>query len=148
MYPASCSSALGVIAMLTVLASPLGLLFVLPSLYAWLWLTQLHATGPRWAKDVLFSVGFAGPVLALVSLGTRFDLGADVLVYVTGLATVGYLPWTRVVLLLAWAAVAAQLGALLLGRYAPYADGVSTPPPGRIRQGVRRGVLALQSRRR
>ena len=141
-------AALGVIAMLTALANPLGLLFVLPSLYAWLWLTQLHATGPGWAKDVLFGVGFAGPVLALVSLGTRFDLGADVLVYVTGLATVGYLPWTRVVLLLAWAAVAAQLGALLLGRYAPYADGVSTPPRGRIRQGVRRGVLALQSRRR
>ena len=42
----------------------------------------------------------------------------------------------------------AILGALLLGRYAPYADSVTTPPRGPIRRGVRRGVLTLQSRRR
>ena len=60
---------LAVIALATALASPLALLFVLPSLYAWLWLVQLHATGPRWAKDILFGLGFAGPVLALASTG-------------------------------------------------------------------------------
>ena len=139
---------LGVVALATALASPLALLFVLPSLYAWLWLVQLHATGPRWTKDVLFGLGFAGPVLALVSLATRFDLGPDTLLYVTGLASVGYLPWTRVVLVLAWAAVAAQLGALVAGRYAPYADGVAAPPPGPVREGVRRVVATAQSRRR
>jgi hypothetical protein len=139
---------LGVVALATALASPLALLFVLPSLYAWLWLAQLHATGPRWAKDVLFGLGFAGPVLALVSLSTRFALGPDTLLYVTGLASVGYLPWTRVVLVLAWAAVAAQFGALVAGRYAAYADGVATPPRGPIRESVRRAVAAAQSRRR
>jgi Peptidase family M28 len=139
---------LGVVALATAVASPLALLFVLPSLYAWLWLVQLHATGPRWAKDVLFGLGFAGPVLALVSLATRFDLGPDTLLYVTGLVSVGYLPWTRVVLVLAWAAVAAQLGALVVGRYAPYADGVSAPPRGPVRESIRRAVVAAQSRRR
>jgi hypothetical protein len=139
---------LAVIALATALASPLALLFVLPSLYAWLWLVQLHATGPRWAKDVLFGLGFAGPVLALASLATRFDLGADTLLYVTGLASVGYLPWTRLVLVLAWAAVAAQLGALVVARYAPYADGVAVPPRGPLRESVRRAVASAQSRRR
>jgi peptidase M28-like protein len=139
---------LGVVAIATAIASPLALLFVLPSLYAWLWLTQLHATGPRWAKDVLFSLGFAGPVLALVSLATRFGLGIDTGLYVTGLASVGYLPWTRVVLVLAWAAVAAQLGALVIGRYAPYAGGVAKPPRGPVRESVRRAVAVAQSRRR
>jgi hypothetical protein len=139
---------LAVIGLATAIASPLALLFVLPSLYAWLWLTQLHATGPRWAKDVLFGLGFAGPVLALVSLGSRFDLGIHTPLYVIGLVSTGYLPWTRVGLLLAWAAVAAQLGSLLAGRYAPYADGVSAPPRGPLREGVRRTVLAVQARRR
>jgi hypothetical protein len=140
--------ALGVVALGVAVVNPLTLLFVLPSLYAWLWLVQLHATGPRWAKDVLFGVGFAGPVLALVSLGARFDLGLDTILYVTGLASVGYLPWTRVALVLAWAAVAAQVGSLVAGRYAPYADGVLTPPRGAVRNGVRRVVLAAQARRR
>ena len=140
--------ALGAIAAATAVASPLALLFVLPSLYAWLWLVQLHATAPRWAKDTLFGIGFAGPVLALVSLGTRFDLGVDTVLYVTGLVSVGYLPWTRVVLFLAWAAVAAQIGSLVVGRYAPYAEGLATPPRGAVRNGVRRVVLAAQAKRR
>jgi hypothetical protein len=140
--------ALGVIAVGTAAASPLALPFVLPSLYAWLWLTQLHATGRRWVKDVLFGLGFAGPLFALVSLETRFDLGLDVLLYATGLASVGYLPWTRVVLFLAWAAVAAQVGSLVVGRYAPYADGATAPPRGPAREGIRRLVLAAQGRRR
>jgi Peptidase family M28 len=140
--------ALGVVALAVAVVSPLTLLFVLPSLYAWLWLVQLHATGPRWAKDILFGLGFAGPVLALVSLGARFDLGPDTILYVTGLASVGYLPWTRIALVLAWAAVAAQVGSLVAGRYAPYADGLRTPPRGAVRNGVRRVVLAAQARRR
>jgi Peptidase family M28 len=141
-------AALGIVALGVAVVSPLALLFVLPSLYAWLWLVQLHATGPRWAKDVLFGLGFAGPVLALVSLGARFDLGLDTVLYVAGLASVGYLPWTRVVLFLAWAAIAAQLGSLIAGRYAPYANGLTTPPRGVVRNGVRRAVLAAQARRR
>jgi hypothetical protein len=139
---------LAVTALATAIASPLALLFVLPSLYAWLWLTQLHATGPRWAKDVLFGLGFAGPVLALVSLGSRFDLGVDTPLYVAGLVSTGYLPWTRVALLLAWIAVAAQLASLVAGRYAPYADGVSSPPRGPLREAVRRTVVAAQARGR
>ena len=33
--------------------------------------------------------------------------------------TLGFIPWTTVLVLLAWAAIAAQLGALAAGRYGP-----------------------------
>jgi len=33
--------------------------------------------------------------------------------------TLGFIPWTTVLVLLAWAAIAGQLGALAAGRYAP-----------------------------
>ena len=49
----------------TALVSPYSLVFVLPSLYTWLWLPQLGRT-PDWVTDVLFGAGLAGPVLALV----------------------------------------------------------------------------------
>ena len=57
-----------------VLVSPYGLVFVLPSLYAWLWLPQLRrASG--WATDA--SSGSAvGPALALVVLAEQLDLGS------------------------------------------------------------------------
>ena len=61
----SPSSRCSVVAVVTALVSPYGLVFVLPSLYAWLFLPQLgDARG--WVTDVVFGVGLVGPVLALV----------------------------------------------------------------------------------
>jgi Peptidase family M28 len=110
--------ALGGVAVATALVSPYGLVFVLPSLYAWLWLPQLQHRG-GWRRDVSYGVGLIGPTLALVVIATQLDLGIDTPLYVVSLITLGFVPWTTVIVLLAWATVAAQLGALAAGRYVP-----------------------------
>ncbi len=114
--------ALGAVAVATALVSPYGLVFVLPSLYAWLWLPQ--ATGL--VRDVLYGAGLAGPVLALVAIGTQLGLGLHAPLYVVSLMTLGFIPWTTVVVLIAFAAVAMQFGALAAGRYRPI-EGRSRP---------------------
>ena len=117
--------ALGGVAIATALISPYGLLFVVPSLYAWLWLPQVERRS-AWARDVLYGVGLAGPALAVVAIGTQLGLGLDTPLYLVSLMTLGFIPWTTVLVLLAWAAIACQLGALAAGRYrrgaAPRAD--------------------------
>lgn len=110
--------ALGAVALGTAAVNPYALLFVVPSLYAWLWLPQVQARS-SWALDVLYGVGLIGPPLALVSVAHQLDLGLDAPLYVTALMTLGFVPWPTVLALLAWAAIAAQLGALAAGRYAP-----------------------------
>ena len=142
---AAALAGLGIVAVLTAIVHPLALAFLLPSLYAWLWLPQ---TSRPWLRDVLFGIGLAGLLLVAISIGDRFDLGARTPLYLVELVTVGYIPWTTAALVLAWAAVAAQLGTLAIGRYAPYSSGARRPPRGPIREGVRRAVLAAQSRRR
>jgi hypothetical protein len=114
--------ALGAVAVATALVSPYGLVFVLPSLYAWLWLPQ--ATGL--IRDVLYGAGLAGPVLAVVAIGTQLGLGLHAPLYVVSLMTLGFIPWTTVVVLIAFAAVAMQFGALAAGRYRPI-EGRSRP---------------------
>ena len=109
--------ALGGVAVATALVSPYGLLFVLPSLYAWLWLPQIRGSG--WVRDVVYGVGLTGPALALVTIAGQLGLGLDAPLYVVSLMTLGFIPWTTVLVLIAWAAVATQLGSLAAGRYAP-----------------------------
>jgi Peptidase family M28 len=109
--------ALGGVAVATALVSPYGLLFVMPSLYAWLWLPQLRHSG--WLRDVLYGLGLAGPALALVAIAGQLGLGLDAPLYVVSLMTLGFIPWTTVLVLVVWAAVATQLGALAAGRYTP-----------------------------
>lgn len=112
--------ALGGVAIATALISPYGLFFVLPSLYAWLWLPQAERRS-AWARDLLYGAGLAGPVLAAVVIGTQLGLGLDVPLYLVSLMTLGFIPWTTVLVLIAWAAIATQLGALAAGRYRPVA---------------------------
>ena len=99
------------------LVSPYGLLFVLPSLYAWLLLPQLRRA-PGWVTDVAFGLGFLGPVLALVVLAEQLDLGLRAPLYAASLLTTGVVPWTATLCLVAWAAVAGLVGSLAAGRYA------------------------------
>lgn len=110
--------ALGAVAVATALVSPYGLVFVVPSLYAWLWLPQAERRS-GWARDALYGVGLAGPVLATVAVGTQLGLGLDTPLYLVSLMTLGFIPWTTILVLIAWAAVAAQLGALAAGRFRP-----------------------------
>jgi hypothetical protein len=100
--------------------NPYALIFVLPSLYAWLWLPQV-GRGGDWRRDSLYGIGLVGPALALVAVGTQLELGLNTPLYVVSLMTLGFVPWPTVLALIAWAAVAAQLGALASGRYAPVA---------------------------
>jgi hypothetical protein len=108
--------ALGVVAVATAFISPYGLVFVLPSLYAWLWLPQLERRSD-WMRDLAYGAGLAGPALAAVAVGTQLGLGLNTPLYLTSLMTLGFISWTTILVLIAWAAVAAQLGALAAGRY-------------------------------
>jgi hypothetical protein len=111
---------------------PYALVFVLPSLYAWLWLPLEARLGVRIG---LLVAGLVGPVVGLVLLGRELELSLlDAALYVVGLFTVGYLPLGAAALGVAWVAAATQIVALALGRYAPYAREVERPPAGRVRR--------------
>jgi len=132
---AAALAALGVLAFVLALVKPYALVFVLPSLYAWMW---LPFRGPLWRRALLFGVGLAGPLLSLFILSRQLDLGAlDTPLYTVGLATVGYLSLGSMLAAIAWAAAAAQLATLTFGRYTPYAQGIEPPPPGVVRRSVR-----------
>jgi Zn-dependent M28 family amino/carboxypeptidase len=135
---------LGLVAVVAAIGKPYVLVLVLPSLYAWLWLPV--QTWPP-ATVALYGLGLAGPFLGIAVLGNQLGLGPlDTAFYVASLVTVGYVSVPTVLLAVAWAAAAAQLGALALGRYGAYARGVEPPPPGLIRGAV--GAIARGARRR
>lgn len=137
---------LALVALTTVATNPFALLFLLPVLYAWLWLPQVESR-PGWVRGGLFAVGLAGPLLLVVSFAERFGLGADAPWYLATLVAVGYVPVATVLLALATTAVGAQLAALAAGRYAPYPSAEERPPRGPLREVVRRTVLAARRAR-
>ncbi len=139
--------ALAVVALLVVATNPFALVFLLPSLYAWLWLPQQHGRA-AWRRAVLFAVGLTGPLLPLVSFAARYGLGLDAPAYILSLVTTGYVPWLSFAVLLGWVATAGQVGALATGRYAPYPEASELPPRGPLREIVRVAVLAAQRWRR
>jgi hypothetical protein len=102
----------------TILVSPYALVFLLPSLYAWLLLPQLRRA-PGWVTDVAYGVGLIGPVLALVVLAKALDLGLRAPLYAASLLTTGVVPWGATLALTGWAALAGFVGAIAAGRYAP-----------------------------
>ena len=125
--------ALGLVALVVVATSPFSLVYLLPSLYAWLWLPQAHLA-PAPARLALLVLGFAGPLLLIVSVATRFDLGFEAPWYLLALVAVGYVPWLAVLLAVVWLAVAAQLATLTVDRYAPFDERRERPPgAGRLR---------------
>ena len=110
---------LGVLALLVAAQNPFALLFILPSVHAWLWLPQLQGRS-AWLRTAVVLAGFAGPVLLFGSMAVRFGLGLDSVWYVFELVALGYVPIPPVLTFLAWLAVAGQFVALASGRYAPY----------------------------
>jgi hypothetical protein len=135
---------LSAVAVAVALVQPYMLVFVLPSLYAWLW---LPLAGRLRSRALTFLGGLVAPALGLALLAAELDLGpVDALLYTIGLVTVGYVSSVTVVLWLAWAAVATQFGALAFGRYVPYARGAEPPPRGFARLAA--GRLARYGRRR
>ncbi len=131
--------ALGLLALLVVATNPYALIFLLPSLYAWLWLPQADAA-PAVARTALFALGFAGPLLLVLSFARRFDLGTDAPWYLLSLVGVGYVPLVAALLAFAWAATAAQLGALAVGRYSAYPDSRALPKGRSVRRLARQAL--------
>ena len=138
---------LGVVGLLVVATNPFGLLFLLPSLHAWLWLPQVRWR-PLPARLAVLLVGFAGPAVLLWSFADRYGLGFDAPWYIASLFTVGYAPLVAVAIGLGWLAGAGQLVALAAGRYTPYPSAAERGPRGPIRESIRRIVLAQRRRRR
>jgi Peptidase family M28 len=138
---------LGVVALLTVATNPFALIFVLPSLHAWLWLPQVRYRSV-WLRGGVLALGLAGPLILIGSFASRFELGADAPWYVVQLMALGYVPLPSVAIGLAWLAAAGQLAAVSAGRYAPYPSARERPPRGPIRELVRRLLLLLLNRGR
>jgi hypothetical protein len=139
--------ALGVVALLTVATNPFALIFVLPSLHAWLWLPQVRHHR-LWVRAAVLAAGLAGPLLLLGSFAWRFELGTEAPWYVAQLAALGYVPLPTLVIGLAWLAAAGQLAAVSAGRYAPYPSARERPPRGPVRELIRRLLLLIVTRRR
>jgi hypothetical protein len=134
---------LALVSLLVAVAHPYGLLFVLPSLYAWLWMPVREAL---WARTGLFALGLTGPVVGLLVIAGQLGVSLPrAAYYVLGLASVGYISHFSVLLALAWGAGAAQVGALAAGRYASYAEGREPPPAGPVRKSI--GRLGRRLRR-
>jgi hypothetical protein len=138
--------ALGALSLLVVATNPYALLFLLPSLHAWLWLPQIQRLGIGPRLGVL-ALGFAGPALVLGEFAGRYGLGWDAPWYLAELRAVGYVPFIVMPLLVIWLAGAGQLAALSVGRYAPYPDAAELPPRGPVRRVLRSTYLAVHNRR-
>jgi len=137
---------LGVVALVVAATSPYALLFLLPSLHAWLWLP--HVPRRNFPLRVgVFLAGLAGPVVLVGSFAVRFGLGFDAPWYVLALVSVGYVAPPFLLTALVWAAAAMQVGALAFGRYAPYPGRGDTHVRGPFRAGIRRVVLARRRSR-
>jgi Peptidase family M28 len=138
---------LGLISLLVIATNVYALVFLVPSLHAWLWLPQVrnrHAV----VRGLVFAAGLLGPIAFLALTAKRFALGFDTPWYLAELTAIGYVPIVGVVLALAWAGVAAQLFAVTIGRYAAYPNAADGAPPGFVRAAVRTLVLGVRNRRR
>src|SRR5206468_4243895 len=81
--------ALGIVGLLVAATNPFALIFLLPSLHAWLWLPQLRGR-PAWARAALVAAGYLGPLILLGSLAWRYDLGLDAPWYLAEPTATGY----------------------------------------------------------
>src|SRR5262249_61717008 len=127
--------------------TPSALLFLLPSLHAWLWLPQMRQLGTPARLGVL-ALGFAGPVLLLGEFAGRYGLGWDAPWYVAELRVVGYVPFVVVPLLVIWLAGAAHPAALPVPPYGPSPEAQARPPRRPVRPVPPRTHPPLPSPRR
>ncbi len=137
---------LGVVSLVVAALNPYSLIFLLPSLHAWLWLPQLSDRG-RIVQAAVYALGFLGPAILLASFAFRFDMGFDAIWYVIALTAVGYIPVPLVIAFLAWGAAASQVGAVALGRYTPYPE-ANERTRGPLRDAGRQAILVWRRSRR
>jgi hypothetical protein len=139
--------ALAVVSLLVVATNPFALIFLLPSLHAWLWLPHVRRR-PIWTRLAVLGAGFLGPLLLLGSFAFRYGLGLDTPWYLAELTATGYVKLAAVAIAVAWLGAAGQMTALAVGRYAPYPSARERPPRGPLREAVRRTVLTVRAARR
>ncbi|MFL6020768.1 MAG: M28 family metallopeptidase [Gaiellaceae bacterium] len=139
--------ALAALSLLFVATNPYALLFLLPSLHAWLWLPQLRGNAAA-LRLAVFAVGLAGPALLIGEFAGRYGLSWDAPWYLAELRVVGYTPFVILPLLVVWLAGSAQLAALAVRRYAPYPAAEELPPRGPVKRVARGTYLAVRNRRR
>jgi len=138
---------LGALSLLVVATNPFALLFLLPSLHAWLWLPQVRGATPLLRLGI-FALGLLGPALLIGEFAGRYGLGWDAPWYLAELRATGYVPFVVAPLLIVWLGGAGQLAALATRRYAPYPDAAELPPRGPVRRVLRGTYLAVRDRRR
>jgi hypothetical protein len=138
---------LGILALVMVATNAFALLFLLPSLHAWLWLPQLRDRRAAIRAAALAS-GLLGPALVVGSFALRYGMGLDAPWYIGSLVANGYVDILSVATFLAWLAAGGQFAALAAGRYAPYPSASERPPRGPIRELVRRIALGVRAARR
>jgi len=139
--------ALGVVALLVVATNPFALIFLLPSLHAWLWLPHVR-TQPVWTRVAVLVAGFLGPLLLAASFAVRYHLGFDTPWYLAELTAVGYVKLPALAIGAGWTAAAGQMTSITIGRYAPYPSARERPPRGPVRETVRRTVLTVRAARK
>jgi hypothetical protein len=137
--------ALGVVGLLVAAANPYALIFVLPSLHAWLWLPQLQTRQPA-VRAGVFLAGFLGLAYLVWTFAAHYGLGWDAPWFIVELFAVGYAPLPLLVIGLAWLAAAGQLAALAADRYAPYPMPGERPRRGPLRELIRTLVFAPRRR--
>ena len=137
---------LGALSLLFVATNPFALVFLLPSLHAWLWLPQVRRAKTPVRLGFL-ALGFAGPLLLLGEFAGRYGLGWNAPWYLAELRAVGYVPFVVMPLLVIWLAGAGQLAALTVRRYGPYPASNEISPRGPVRRILRRTYLAAHNRR-
>jgi hypothetical protein len=137
--------ALGVVGLLVAAVNPFALIFVLPSLHAWLWLPQVQNRHAAVRAGVLLA-GFLGPAYLVWTFATHYGLGWDAPWYIVKLFAVGYAPLALLVIGLAWLAAAGQVAALAANRYAPYPESGERPRRGPVRELIRTLVVVPKRR--
>jgi hypothetical protein len=138
--------ALAVVSLLVASTNPFALIFVLPSLHAWVWLPHVHDRSPL-LRLATFAAGLAGPALLLWSFGSRFGLGLDAPWYVLELFSLGYVRPAVLPIAALWLAVAGQLLALAARRYGAYPEAFDRRRLGPLRRLVRGVLIAVLGRR-
>ena len=127
-------------------SNPYALIFVLPSLHAWLWIPHVPRD-QRSSRLGLYAVGFLG---ARCCSSSRSRSGSGSGSTRSGTCSrsspSGYVAVPVVLAALVWAATAQHMGAIAIGRYAPYSSSSETGPLGTTAAG-RSGTARLRRRR-